>query len=137
MKNKRRKAACTWIDYKTNTETAKELNKTPVLDKIQEYRRNWLQHINRMPYNRLLSILKHYRLTGGRNLGRPLKRLLDVRDSNGSTSDLTPFLYDDDDDEEEEKEEEGNEDDDDDRYVRCWWPLSLRAIFRTMKQIWM
>jgi hypothetical protein len=28
-------------------------NVTPVLDKIQEYRRNWLQHVNRMPCNRL------------------------------------------------------------------------------------
>jgi len=42
-----RKAEYTWTDYKTNTEIAKELNTTPVLDKIQEYRRNWLQHINR------------------------------------------------------------------------------------------
>jgi len=30
------------------TEIAKELNITPVLDKIQKYRRNWLQHTNRM-----------------------------------------------------------------------------------------
>jgi hypothetical protein len=33
---------------------AKELNTTPVLDKIQEYRTNWLQHMNAMPHNRLL-----------------------------------------------------------------------------------
>jgi hypothetical protein len=32
-----RKAEYTWTDYKTNTEIAKELNTTPVLDKIQEY----------------------------------------------------------------------------------------------------
>jgi len=32
-------AGYTWTDYKTNTEIAKELNITPVLDKIQEYRR--------------------------------------------------------------------------------------------------
>jgi len=31
------------------TEIAKQLNITPVLDRIQEYRRNWLQHANRMP----------------------------------------------------------------------------------------
>jgi hypothetical protein len=52
------------------------------LDKIQEYRRNWLQHINRVIHNRLLRILKNYRPTGRRNQGR----LLDVRDWNGSTS---------------------------------------------------
>jgi uncharacterized membrane-anchored protein YhcB (DUF1043 family) len=42
-------ARYTWTDYKTSIETEKELNITPVLDKIQEYRRNWLQHINRSP----------------------------------------------------------------------------------------
>jgi hypothetical protein len=35
-----------WTDYKTNTQIANELNITPILDKIQEYRRNWLQHVN-------------------------------------------------------------------------------------------
>jgi hypothetical protein len=32
-------AGYTWTDYTTNTELAKEINITPVLDKIQEYRR--------------------------------------------------------------------------------------------------
>jgi hypothetical protein len=35
-----------------NTEIAQELHISPVLDKIQEYERNWLQYINRMPCNR-------------------------------------------------------------------------------------
>jgi hypothetical protein len=39
-------------------QNAKELNITSVLDKIQEYRRNWLQHIYRMPRNRLPRIIK-------------------------------------------------------------------------------
>jgi hypothetical protein len=43
---------------KTNTETAQELNTIPGLDKIQEYRRNCLQHTNRTPCNRLRRILK-------------------------------------------------------------------------------
>jgi len=34
------------------------INITAVLDKIQEYKRNWLQHINRMYRNKLLTILK-------------------------------------------------------------------------------
>jgi hypothetical protein len=42
-------AGYTWTDHKTSIETEKELHITPVLDKIQEYRRNWLQHVNRMP----------------------------------------------------------------------------------------
>jgi hypothetical protein len=73
-----------WTDYKINTEIAKELNISPVLDKIQEYKRNWLQHINRIPRNRLQRIPKNYRPKGRKNQGRPLKRLLDVRDRNES-----------------------------------------------------
>ena len=51
---------------------------TPVLDKIQEYKRRWLQRINRMPRYRLPSILKNYRPTGRINKGRILKGLPDV-----------------------------------------------------------
>jgi len=43
--------------------------------------------------------MKHYSPIGRRNRGRPLKRLLDTWDRNGSTSGLTPWeTYDDDDD---------------------------------------
>jgi len=62
-------AGSTWTDHKTKTETANELIITTVLDKIQEYK-NWFQHANGMPLNRLPRIL--------RNQGRPLKRLLDA-----------------------------------------------------------
>jgi hypothetical protein len=71
-------AGYTWIDYKTNTQIAKELKITPVLDKLLEYKRNWIQHVNRMPRNRLLRVMKHYCPTGRRNRGRPLKRLLNT-----------------------------------------------------------
>ena len=40
MKHMRITAGHTWTDYKPNTEIAKELYITPVLGKIQEYRRN-------------------------------------------------------------------------------------------------
>jgi hypothetical protein len=42
----RKTAGYIWSDYKTNTETAKELIITQFLDKMQEYRRNWLEHTN-------------------------------------------------------------------------------------------
>jgi hypothetical protein len=58
MKYMRRTAEYTWTDHKTNTEIAKELNITPVLDKIQDYKRNWIQHVNRMPRNRLPTMIK-------------------------------------------------------------------------------
>jgi hypothetical protein len=79
MKLMRKAARYTWTDYKTNKKTARELNITPVLDKILEYKRNWLQYINRMPCNRSPIKLNNYRPTGKRNQGTPSKRLLDVR----------------------------------------------------------
>jgi hypothetical protein len=60
MKYMRRTAGYTWTDYKTNTQIAKELKITPVLDKLLEYKRNGIQRVNRMPRNRLPKIMKHY-----------------------------------------------------------------------------
>jgi len=85
-----RTAGYTWTDYKTNLHIAKELEITSVLDKLLEYKRNWIQHLNRMPRDRLPRIMKHYSPTGRRNHGRPLKRLPDTRDQNRSTSGLPP-----------------------------------------------
>jgi len=78
MKYMRRTAGYTWTDYKTNSHIVKELEITPVQDKILEYKRNWIQHVDRMPRDRLPRIMKHYSPTGRRNRGRPLKRLLDT-----------------------------------------------------------
>jgi len=90
MKYTRRTAGYTWTDYKTNAQIPKELKITPILDKFPEYKRNWIQHVNRMPRNRLPRVMKHYSPTGRRNHGRPLKRLLDTSDRNGSTRGPTP-----------------------------------------------
>jgi hypothetical protein len=77
MKCMRRTAGYIWTDYKTNAQIVKELKITPILDKLLEYRTNWI-HVNRMPLNRLPRVMKHYSPTGRRNHGRPLKRLLDA-----------------------------------------------------------
>ena len=77
MKYMRRTAGYIWTDYKTNAQNAKKLKITPILDKLLEYKRNWT-HVNRMPRNRLLRVMKCYSPTGRRNHGRPLKRLLDT-----------------------------------------------------------
>jgi hypothetical protein len=77
MKYMRRTAGYIWTDHKTNKQIAKELKITSILDKLLEYKRNWIQHVNRMPCNRLPRVMKHYSQTGRRNHGRPLKRLLD------------------------------------------------------------
>ena len=78
MNSMRTAAGYSWTDYKTNSHIAKELEITPVLDKLPEYKRNWIQHVNRMPRDRLPRIMKHYSPTGRRNRGRPLNRLLDT-----------------------------------------------------------
>jgi hypothetical protein len=78
MKYMRRRAGYICTDYKTNAQIAKELKITPILDKFLEYKRNWIQRVNRMPHNRLPRVTKHYSPTGRRNHGRPLKRLLDT-----------------------------------------------------------
>jgi hypothetical protein len=46
MKYARRTAGYIWTDYKTNSQTAKELKITPTLDKLPERKRNWIQHVN-------------------------------------------------------------------------------------------
>jgi len=49
----RRTAGYTWTDYKTNKQIAKELKITPIFDRLVQYKRNWIQHVNRMPRNRV------------------------------------------------------------------------------------
>ena len=78
MKYMRRTAGYTWTDYKTNAQIAKELKITPILYKLLEYKRSWIQHVNRMPRKRLPRVMKYYSPTGRRNRGRTLKRLLDT-----------------------------------------------------------
>ena len=56
----------------------KELEITLILDKLLEYKKDWIQHVNRMPRNRLPRAMKHYCPTGRRNYGGPLNRLLDT-----------------------------------------------------------
>ena len=73
-----RTAGYSWTDYNINTQITKELKITTILDKLLEYKRNWIQHVNRMPRSRLPSVMKHYSPTGRMNHDRPLKRLLDT-----------------------------------------------------------
>jgi len=49
------------------------INVTPVMDKIQEYKRNWLQHLKTAHRYKILTVLKNHRATDRRNEGRPLK----------------------------------------------------------------
>jgi hypothetical protein len=58
MKYMRITAEYTSTYHKTNTEIEKGLNITQVLDKIQDYKRKWKQHINRMSRNILPRLIK-------------------------------------------------------------------------------
>jgi len=71
----RRTAGYTWTNYKTNAQITKELKITQTLEKLLEYNRNWIQHVNRMPRNRLPRVMKHSSPIGRRNHDRRLKRL--------------------------------------------------------------
>ena len=60
MKYMRRTAGYTWTDYKTDTQITKELKIIRILEKLLEYKSNWIQHINRMSRNRLPRVMKPY-----------------------------------------------------------------------------
>ena len=51
MKYVRRTAGHTRADHKTNTQIAKEIKITSILDKLLEYKRNWIKYVNKMPRN--------------------------------------------------------------------------------------
>jgi hypothetical protein len=108
MKLLRPLAGYALYDHKTNDSIRRELQTDCILDKIDEYRRNWLLHLQIMPQNRIPLKSFHYSPHGKRTIGRPKKRwreqlqLWRRNGPNGPTLDV----YDDDDD-----------DDDDDRLV--------------------
>jgi hypothetical protein len=65
---------CTKLDHITNEMIGTELNICPVNDTTEQYRNNWLQHINRMQDTRLPRKTLQYRPSGKRDIGRPKKR---------------------------------------------------------------
>jgi len=77
MKLGRPLAGYTLYDHKTNDYIRRELRITGIPGKIDEYRRNWLQHLQRMPQNRIPLKSYHYRPQERRTIGRPKKRWRD------------------------------------------------------------
>jgi len=74
MKLLRPLAGYTLYDHKTNDYVRRELQITGILDKIDEYRRKWFLHLQRMQQNRIPLKSYHYRPKGRRTIGRPKKR---------------------------------------------------------------
>ena len=73
MKLLRPLAGHTPYDHKTNDNKRRELRITCILGKIEEYKRNWRSHLQRMPQNRIPSKSYHYTPEGRRTIGRPKK----------------------------------------------------------------
>ena len=65
-----------WTDHKTNTDIAKELNIVPGLDKMQDYKRNWIQHVNGISGSRSPRLIK--KIIPQRGEGRQVEILLDA-----------------------------------------------------------
>jgi hypothetical protein len=74
MKLLRPLAGYTLYDHKTNDSISRELQTECILDKIDEYGRNWLLHLQRMSQNRIPLKSYHYRPQGKRTIGKPKKR---------------------------------------------------------------
>jgi len=74
MKLLRPLAGYTLYDHKTNDYICRKIRITGILDKLDEYRRNWLLNLQRMPQNRFSLKSYHYRPQGRRTIGRPKKR---------------------------------------------------------------
>jgi len=66
----RRLAGHTFNDLKTNDSIRCELQTECILDKIDEYRRNWLLHLQRMPHNQIPLKSYHYNPQGKRTIGK-------------------------------------------------------------------
>jgi len=74
MKLLRPPTGYTLYDHKTNDYICRELQIRGILDKIDEYRWNWLSHLQRTPQNRIPLKSYHYRPQRRRTIGRPKKR---------------------------------------------------------------
>jgi len=92
MKLLRPLAGYTLYDHKTNEHIRREIQITGIIDKIDEYRRNWLQHLQRMPQNR---IPLKYRPQGTGTIGRPKKlwRESSCNSGDGSDQRVQSFMF--------------------------------------------
>jgi len=74
MKLLRPLAGYTLYDHKTNDYIRHKLQITGIVDEINEYRRNWFQHLQRMPQNWIPLKSYYYKPQGRRTIERPKKR---------------------------------------------------------------
>jgi len=99
MKSLRPLPGYTLYDHKTNDYIRCELRITGTLDKLDEYRPNWLLHLKRISQNRIPLKSYHYRPQGRRTTGRPKKRWCEqLYPGDGTDQRVLDVYYDDDDD---------------------------------------
>jgi hypothetical protein len=78
MKFLRKTAGCILVDHKQNREIIQELQVALIINKIQNDKTKWIQHVSRMDDQRYpKKKMLQYQPRGKRRLGRPLKLLLD------------------------------------------------------------
>ncbi|KAJ4449322.1 hypothetical protein ANN_00720 [Periplaneta americana] len=77
MKFLRYVAGYTLIDKKRNEDIRKELKMERLIEMINNYRTNWIQHVDRLPETRITKAALQYMPRGRRTLGRPRKRWQD------------------------------------------------------------
>jgi hypothetical protein len=73
MKLLRPLAGYAFYEQKANDSIRRELQKDCILDKIGEYRRNWLLHLQRMQQKRIPLKSYLYSPQGKRTIARPKK----------------------------------------------------------------
>jgi len=78
MKYMRRAAGYTWDRLQNRCTNCKGVKNNTILDKLLEYKRRWIQHVNKMPRNRLTTVMRQSCPTGRRNRVNSLKRILDT-----------------------------------------------------------
>jgi hypothetical protein len=74
----RKTKGCTKLDHIINEMIRTELDIHPVNDTVEQYRKNWFQHMNRMQDTRLPKRALQCRPSGKKDIGRPKKRWRDA-----------------------------------------------------------
>jgi hypothetical protein len=77
MKFLRSLLGLTRLDKKRNTEIREQLNVINIVQDIEDYQKQWFEHVKRMQDNRLPKIIMNHKLTGRRDRGRPRTRWRD------------------------------------------------------------
>lgn len=74
-------AGYTLLDHKRNEDIRGELQISSILEKIDSTRKNWFEHLTRMPQERLPKTILEYKPKGKRSRGRPHTRWKETLES--------------------------------------------------------